>query len=94
MGYSISYEKCGRAIKVSRKQPKSKNKFSPTLVILLIVLALFFLAQNQDARLMMLPGNGAVTASALEDFVATVQKGEGICEAVTTFCKEIIDNAS
>ena len=41
----------------------------------------------------LLPGDPAVTAAALENMTDGLRSGDSLVEAVTAFCREIIDNA-
>ena len=41
----------------------------------------------------LLPGDPAVTAAALENMVDNIKDGNSIAEAVTAFCREIVENA-
>jgi hypothetical protein len=41
----------------------------------------------------LLPGDPAVTAAALENMTEGLRSGESLLDAVTAFCREIIANA-
>ena len=47
----------------------------------------------KEAGISILPGDPAVTASALEQMVSSVSSGEPVGEAFFAFCTEIIDGA-
>ena len=88
MAYRITYgpEKPGR--KTGMKRPF-------LLLIAAAVLAVgFYAAGAWDAlRGWLLPGDAAVTASALQTFTEQVSQGEDIGAAFACFCREIIENA-
>lgn len=100
MGYQISYEK--EQIKKSVKQEKKEQmKIHPrwrknTCLLLLVLLTCCCLVtqfRNWIVQLL-LPGDGYVTAQALEDMLDAVEQGGSFREAMSTFCKEIIGGAT
>ncbi len=80
------------------KQPKKK----PTSFVLMLcgcILAFVLLTARfwpegaQVMQQLLLPGDAAVTAAALEDFAAELQAGEQLSGALENFCRSILENA-
>jgi hypothetical protein len=46
-----------------------------------------------DIRKHLLPGDPEITEAALGQLIGDIQNGERFSEAITTFCREIIDSA-
>ena len=83
----------------SRRKPMHTKLPPPAIKAILIVFALILTAITikivglswvQDV---LLPGDPAVTAAALENMTDGLRSGQSLLDAVTTFCKEIIANA-
>ncbi len=95
MGYRIHYGET--VIKETFAQPKPKENF-PVKVILSLTLCcavLFTLLRNVDSVInFLLPGNQQTTKAAISTFVQDLNEGEPIKDAVTAFCREIIENAN
>lgn len=94
MGYRIDYG--------SFKPAKSKKKINIPRVIAMTTgfLAAFFLATGlfwesgrQKLQRFLLPGDPDVTGQALETMISQIKDGEPLSDAVTAFCKEVIDGA-
>jgi hypothetical protein len=45
----------------------------------------------QWVREVLLPGDPAVTAAALEGFVLDIKEGDTLVDAITAFCQEIVN---
>lgn len=80
------------------KQPKKK----PTAFVLMLcgcILAFVLLTARfwpegaQAMQKLLLPGDAAVTAAALEDFAGELQAGEQLSGALENFCRSILENA-
>lgn len=84
MGYSIQYSP-----QTNHKFPvKTKKKVSvPWLLTGVALLALLL-----GGWKLLLPGDPTVTANALSHLVEDVRSGDSVGEAVTAFCREIIDS--
>ena len=91
MAYQIRYD--------SVKAPKGKSVglrgwMAASVVVLLIAGALVvksaWLPWVQDV---LLPGDPAVTAAALEEMMVDLREGQSLKETLTAFCREILANA-
>ncbi len=94
MGYRIEYGSSS----VQRKPLKRKPHYA-AIATAVGVLSLVFLAIAIKhagltwVRDVLLPGDPAITAAALENMVDSMRSGSSIAEAVTAFCQEILANA-
>lgn len=84
MGYRIVYEK-----REKRKLPIKKIMIFVLGAVTAAVL--LWPASRNRLREWMLPGDAEVTAEALQGLVSDLGDGESLGDAVTAFCKEIID---
>lgn len=94
MGYCISYEDSGL-----KKPIRKHNKFQKTAILklgMIVTSVLFILTlhQSSDLRRLFLPGNKQITERAIVELVESLYQGEKFDEAITTFCREIIDNGN
>lgn len=87
MGYRITYGPV--------KRKKEKPRRWPVWMAGVAALAVFVRIMGWDEVLLsfLLPGDPAVTAAALENMARSLGDGQGIAEAITGFCREIIGNA-
>ena len=94
MPYRIDY-----SAGCSRKKPLRPGLPKPTIKAALIVLVplagaltvkIVGLSWVQEV---LLPGDPAVTAAALENMTDGLRSGDSLLDAVTAFCREIIANA-
>ena len=85
MGYVIEYG-CGSGVKsrVGKKKRHWPKIFAVMVVLLTVVQGRTVL------RDLILPGDGAVTAEALQILADDLQAGEPFSDAVTTFCQHIL----
>ncbi len=91
MGYQIRYDT------VVMSKPK-KSSLGSWLVIGALLLLVAGAAAVRSAwlpwvREVLLPGDPAVTAAALETMVAQLKGGQSITEAAAAFCREILAHA-
>ena len=95
MAYRIEY---GNTINKTffklKKKTKRSQSFWMVVFVCLTVLGYTALCYKDVLLINLLPGDAAVTASAITTLVNDVKSGECIGEAVTTFCREIIQNAA
>lgn len=94
MGYHIQY---GETIeKVILETPSVKKSSKLKLVIILLCVSVLCFAVHQKKDIVtryILPGDAEVTAAALDALVENLKEGDGFGDAVTAFCREIIDHA-
>ena len=93
MGYRIEYESIG---KIPRQQRKKRTGIiAGAIVILLVLCAITVKTVGLEwVQEVLLPGDPAITALALENMVEDLRSGEGFVDAIKTFCQEIIQNAA
>jgi len=91
MGYRITYGQTLRKTNLPTNQKKTTMKkwIYFALVCVLLVFALSF----GTVRRYLLPGDPVVTERALRELVSDLRTGEKVSDAVTAFCREILDNA-
>lgn len=92
MGYRICYDCAGKYAVGKRK------RYNGLLAAFLVVLLVFGAAAVKLAGLewvqeVLLPGDAAVTAAALDGFVQNIKGGETLADAITAFCQEILNGA-
>lgn len=94
MSYQIRY---GDAQPPSERcRAKSKKSYLQLALFLLLAAVLFqavFPAQASSVRQALFPALTDETAAAFQEMVANVRSGTGFEEAVTAFCREIIEDA-
>ena len=88
MSYRIQYD--------TKKHPwqkrlKRQRYVLPVGIICISLLTLGYF--GMDKLQFLLPGDPSVTAAALDNMTNSLQEGETLQEAITAFCREILDNA-
>lgn len=91
MCYRITYENNLVKKKVVRKNNNTLLKRAIYAIFLCIIL--FCVLSGSKVRSYLLPGDPQVTEKALKDLVVDLKEGDTVSDAVTAFCKEIIENA-
>ena len=95
MAYRIRY---GQALIKKRIIFGNKIRFSKQYIIpfccFLVLCGGIVIAKSKVVQDFFLPGNPDVTRTAISGFVTDLKDGETMKEAITTFCREIIDNAA
>ena len=93
MGYQIVYESVGKI--PQQKRQRRTSIFAIAIVIMLVLCAITIKTVELEwVQEVLLPGDPDITAAALDNMVADLRSGEGIVEAIKTFCMEIMENAS
>lgn len=92
MGYMIEYG-CGSGVKLPIK--KKKRFALPIAIFLMACLAGAMLVPRAriTVRDLLLPGDGAVTAEALQNLASDLKSGEAFSDAVTAFCHQILEES-
>lgn len=96
MGYRIEYGQTVIKTPISdieRRKVSVKNICVAVLVAVLIG-GLLIPQVRTVARDLILPGDSAVTAAALDGLVADLRSGTNIGDAVSVFCAEIISGGT
>ena len=95
MGYTISY---GADSRVEAQWKKQRHRGKGRVWIIAAILAgLCFLRQSIDEEKLqdyLIPGNPDVTRAAFARLTDNLREGEDIRDAMTVFCREIIDSAT
>lgn len=92
MGYQILYESGGIKTKIPSGKKKQRKSTIEWAMILLPIVLLLALVKNSGFRRFILPGNKDVTEAAIIRLVDSIQRGDHLDEAVTAFCRQIIEN--
>lgn len=79
------------------KQPKKKPvpfalMLCGWLLAFVILTVCFWPEGTQVMQKLLLPGDAAVTAAALEGFAAELKEGEQLSGALENFCRSILEN--
>lgn len=86
MAYRIKYNLVG-----PDRQTTQKSKRTRTIITILGIAGLVTIALRLPwAQNLLLPGDAAVTAAALESLAKNLQQGESLMDAITVFCRNII----
>lgn len=93
MSYQIEYNTVGLP------KPKGKPQKTPNWALLCVALCLLLALGIKCLGLpwvqqVLLPGDPAVTAAALENMVADLKGGASLIGAITAFCQEILQGAA
>lgn len=94
MGYTIQYGPSGKAETAWRGRRKKKTRIRISLVLLAAVCAFGVLAGGvEKVWEFLIPGDPEITKAAFMQFTEDIRQGGSVGEAITAFCREIIDNA-
>lgn len=94
MGYHIQYGET--LIKKKIKLPyfmKNRNKIATMLIVTVICTTLGLIGKNERVQEILIPGDDEVTRAAFECMIDEVQAGSSMVDAVTVFCREILEGA-
>lgn len=87
MGYKIRY---GPRIPAEKK----RGSWQFIAVIVLAAAITLLCVDIWNGRQWLLPGDPQITAQALDTMVDSLRAGGSVGEAITCFCREIIENAA
>lgn len=90
MGYHIQYSP-----QMNHKYPvvKKKRTVRNACIALACCMLLFSVALTRDKlRSWLFPGDPAVTDAAIDQMVETLRAGDGLQEAISVFCMEVLEN--
>ena len=94
MGYSIQYTDGMVKEFISDDRPKTKRaKGLLWIVSGAILIGLLATDTGKAFCRNLLPGNPAVTEAALERFAENISDGDGLLDAATVFCKDVLEGA-
>ena len=91
MGYRITYAQ--NMVKTSL--PSTQRKFIHKKLISITMLCLFILLLcfSGKVRSALLPGDPQITEKALITLADDIKQGDAVSDAVTAFCRTILENA-
>ena len=93
LGYRINYEmENGIVVDTYTRKRKPFYKFLAGALVVFLILFGIIIENNHALMQYLLPGNHIVTERAINIFVNEIKDGESFSDAVTAFCKEIINN--
>lgn len=91
MSYQVVYP--GNQEKQPKKKPAPFALMLCGCILAFVLLTVCFWPEGaQMMQKLLLPGDAAVTAAALEDFAAELQAGEQLSGALENFCRSILEN--
>lgn len=95
MSYRIEYGNGGEV----RRSCKKKSPWGHIAVVVCVLSLVVGAMVIKNTGLswvkdVLLPGDPSVTAVALENMVENIREGESLVDAVTAFCREIIENGN
>lgn len=93
MGYRVEYGP-HRKKDAPRRWSHLKIQILTTVFLLIFAFGVREIWPEGDAKLkeLLLPGQPSVTESAFENLVADLKEGDSLGDAVTAFCREIIEH--
>ena len=89
MSYQINYDPTR-----ANRFYTAKRKKIPVWLMTALCIGIATLLLNNEFRSLLIPGDPQVTSDAFSELTQELAEGESVKEAVTAFCKQIIDNAS
>lgn len=93
MGYRVDYSQESKM----QNQRKRHSRVIPFTVLFFLLFLLFtsrYWQQGaQTLRELLLPGDAAVTAAALQDFTLALKTGESLSSAFADFCHQVMQGA-
>ena len=92
MGYQISYGPVKTKDSV-KMRGKTVRTFALVICIIALVIGLQVSGVGKTLWRWMLPGDPEITGAALDTMVQGLKEGSSVGDAITVFCREIIENA-
>ena len=93
MAYRIEYDTSVPCRQRCCGKPKVTLLAAGFFLLFLLLVNLFWPAGGDLLREILLPGDPAVTAEAVDSLIENLEDGETVSDSVAAFCREIIDNA-
>ena len=92
MSYQIIYGPQKRPIKNSNKRSLRIGIITGILLIAVLA-AIKITGYGSMIRQIILPGDAEITASAFQNMTDALKSGNGLPQAITTFCETVIEGA-
>ena len=94
MGYTIQYGPAGNAETAWYAKRRKKSGAVLVVCVLVIVFAVLALSGNfEQIKNYLIPGDPEVTKAAFAQFTEDIRQGDTVGDAITAFCREIIEGA-
>lgn len=94
MGYRIEYDSGKRQYEVRRVCPwRLPLMAAGAFAVFLLLTSLLWPEGIEAMKELLIPGDNTVTLRALEEMAEDLKAGASISDAVTVFCKEILQSA-
>lgn len=94
MGYRITYQPMKKIRNLEKRRSRRLALTGLFLVLFLIFTHVFWQEGRQFLQSLLIPGDAAVTVSAMEDFTHALSSGIPFSEAFAAFCHSILEGAS
>ena len=92
MAYIIQYKNSG-----TRKYPRyiiDFRKQLPIIIFLSVLITVATISIINGSLTWIVPGEPEVTISAFNEFMDALSQGDSFSEAITTFCREVINGGA
>lgn len=93
MSYRVEYEPVKKVRNVEKRVVRVPALTASCLLLFLLLVNGFWSQGREVLREILLPGDAAVTAAALEEFAQELKMGEPLGDAVEGFCRTVIEEA-
>ena len=94
MGYTIQYGPAGKAEAAWHAKRRKKAGAILAVCVLAVVFAAMVLSGGfEEIKNYLIPGDPEVTQAAFAQFTEDIRQGDTVGDAITAFCREIIDGA-
>ncbi len=91
MSYRITYDQEMRIYDLSNT--RKTGYYMKWIYGAIVCISMIFVLFSGNIRSFLLPGDPKVTEAALIDLAENLREGESFSDAVTVFCREILDHA-
>ena len=92
VGYCIEYEGAEHYSFSSNRKNGLRRKICLAVVAIALAVSVIFPAAKEKLVSLLIPGNDAVTIQAVEELVTDLQSGDSTKDALTAFCRTVIEN--
>lgn len=94
MAYRIEYPTTKKVRGAEKRREPVSSLIALSFMIFLMLVSALWPSGAQTLRELLIPGNTAVTAAALEDLATDLRGGEGVQEALESFCRQVTENGA
>ena len=94
MGYTIQYGPAGKAEAAWHAKRRKKSGVILAVCVLAVAFVAIVLSGDfEQIKNYLIPGDLEVTKAAFAQFTENIRQGDTVGDAITAFCREIIDGA-